>query len=305
MPLQQSEPDKSDNLQEMAARWQQNLQGRYRSSWTWLTRASAGCILNSAEKTSKLIKYFSRVCEKNEHRGDVWGLMNLAYNEELLGPLAGSMALAAFAIESFLRLTTCVCLYDKHKGELTIVDRDLETLLDATFEERLCFVEKLIGSHSVAERDRKAVKRLIEYRNKCAHDEPRFYGNFGDMKQYDRRSRNTQSLPFQPSSIPLLGEKNRALTLRNALRAAATHDRLVRHVLRFAWPLLHKYHLCSESTTTHYILESFPKNVTMETLRAIADEWDKVDSWLESVTLREQRDLGARLRRHAFKIVEA
>ncbi len=305
MPSKDSEPARSENpqeLTELVAQWQQNLQGRYRSSWTWLTRASASCIFVSAEKTSQLVKHFEKVREKNETAGEVWALMNLAYNTELLGPLVSSVTLAAFATESFLRLATCVCLYDKHNGKHTLIDRHLDALQSATFEERLSFVEELIGKNMLPQRARNAVKRLQNYRNNCAHDEPRFYGEVGDIKQYDRRTRTTKSLLLlDPPSIRLLGEKNRALTLRNALWAATTHDRLVRHVLKFAWPQLHKYHLCSESTVSHYIMESVPKLLTSEKLNAIADAWNEVDSYLENVTRSEQRDAIARLHRLTFK----
>lgn len=257
--------------------WEQHSAGKYYSGWPSLCSATASMIRSSANETARLVEIYEGSRRKCESRAEVVFVMNMHYGMSLLGPLLSSIVLAAFAVESFVKLTACALLRSK-TSDLQQADKHLQQLSELNFPERL---HETVQYAKLGELDadlEKQVNSLIFYRNQYAHDEPRLCGDVGRVYQFHRKTRRSRSVMKRRSFLEL-GDANRPLTLADTVWAAKVHDQLV-EAFEVVRPILEKHSNVDRSSICGWV------PITPD-LIALSARWDGVDKWLCSIPIRE------------------
>jgi hypothetical protein len=297
------EGEPQDEMPYVHAYWNQRLRGKYASSWPRLCEACASSLIHAARETGNCLESFNKSQQKCKSRGEVWLLTNLNYHAFLSGPLLSCVVLSALANEAFLNLAIAISLREKLRNQKQI-DSELENLRTATFERKLEKACILTEPERFNRRVRRDVLNLMKYRNSCAHDVPRWLGNPGEEFQFDRRRRETIRLDRQSLRFPLLGDRDRVFGLKDALWAVQCHDRMVKCFLDSMWPSFVRYHADPAGRKLCSIIGNLPSlSVPVGKVEGLAEAWSLADSWLKKVTLKEQREIGAKLRTKQFHVV--
>src|SRR5579859_4151514 len=214
--------------------WSEHLAGKYLSGWPYLGHATRSCLVHAASNTQTLLNQFLTKkdnIQNDNQRLELWFSLDIAYNNQLIGPLLSTVLLSAFSVESFVRLTTNCALQSKCKSQAR-VDEELAKFDGVSLPTR---VKRMYGLLSLPEPKEKLMKQIVkltDYRNACAHDEPRLYGQPGEMKKFKGgRKGPKRTTRIQDRMRPFtLADVNRPVSLRDAHWAASTHDRIVANV---------------------------------------------------------------------------
>jgi len=168
-----------------------------------------------------------------------------------------------------------------------------------------------VRSKGVPKNLRNDLKRLVQYRNQCAHDEPRLYASFGQMRRFERHKGQTEAIwSGIKKRRPSLGDTIFPLHLADAIWAAQVHDALAKILFKRYRSGLATMHLLPESDLilSEGMLGLCIGNTDpVERIRRLASLWQsEAISWVNNVSKSEAqlRDFYSAFQRLMLHVVE-
>lgn len=288
------------------------LEGTYRSNWHVLKLATYSTALTASVATQRTLEVVSRIRIRGTQNAEAGLLLNLNYGISMLGPSLGTVILASFAVESFVRLGYAVALErsaSRKKIERATGFRDDLAALLSEFDglsasqrvRRMFIVAKIPRDGEIE----KKLNDLIGFRNDVAHDSPALHTRHGDMLSMPSRGKVQKKKP-RFGIYESLAIEERPVRPKHVRAAIMAHDDLVRHALQ-------KSALQQWSDTVRKInpgwgmriQEIGPGTKWFTHLRELSREWERTGERAFPVDLAETLDFRDRItRRINVKLVK-
>jgi hypothetical protein len=224
------DPESSDyGLQ--AAKW---LEGTYVTNWGRLKYATCSSAMNALQAAGRTYNTFDRIREIEPHPGNAAMIWTLNYTASVLGPCLGAVALASFAVESFVRLGFGLAAELKAgRGRSHRKAGFDEPILDQLRQfDELPASQRLIELYRAikAPRDNGIASRianLVGFRNSIAHDVPGVFRDNAAIESPKRgrsRVRPTRFGLFEPLDVSW-----HPVRLKHVVEAIGCHDSALSH----------------------------------------------------------------------------
>ena len=289
------------------------LAGSYQSSWPVLKSATYSSALTATVGTRRVLDLLPTIDAKATCPPEGGLVLSLNYLVSILGPSLGTVMLASFATESFVRLGYATALElasgrshaDRTVGfDAVQVARLTEfDTLDAPTRVRELFRAAKIPSERQVTRP---IEELIKFRNDVAHDAPAIHTRAGDLIATPTRKSANRQKRLRIGAYESIANEQRPVRLKQVCAAIAAHDNLVAHC-------------ANRSTLTSWlevtsgigpslgllIREIAPKSNWYRDVERLAKAWERVAEPMFTATVEEElafRDTVAR--RVKVKLVE-
>ena len=287
-----------------------HFQGTYQSSWPFLVRAARSNLIHAAVSTSKLVKQYRVAVSQNQRPAEMKFVLNFNYDMLLAGPLLGTILTVAASLEAFLRsgmrafMEKDLPKHERSRGTGEDALKALGEFDTLTATAKLDHLANLLLSRRCANSLRDEFGYLMDFRNDCFHADAVLRLRSGGDETTKRGQRRRVPLSKgMPPEYPLLWASNRPLSLTHALRAARTHDAVVRDLL---WePTLRYLRAAFDvpedgAQSIGLIEQLLPQSCAFNRVDALAKEWDGVvEEGLASVSEEDDRLFLLDLRRKA------
>lgn len=251
------------------------LAGTYSAGWGSLKQATMSGAIAAGHGTSTILGTWQRIRDKRTAPAEADFLMDLNYDSAIFGPSLGTVVLAAFAIESFVRLGYVVALEQRRsrqaraKGRDQILDTELAKFDGASTQTLLSLLRKVAG-YKYRKEIEDPLKVLFAYRNSVAHDSPVVMLRSGQPEPAYPRSRQPKALdPFER-----LHESRRPVRVKQVIASIRAHDNFVSHAIAAATRKGWTSQVTALGSPFLTISEAIPGHRWWSQLRAVSEAWE-------------------------------